>query len=250
VALKSVTRGKSINEEASILRSLHHPNILQLFGLYEDENKDLFMVTEFATHGSLDKFLRENRVPTRQLIQFCHGIASGMCRLEDMNLIHRDLALRNILVIDGLKVKIGDFGLSQSVDTESSSSLALPVKWCAPEIIDGSSKYGIKSDVWSFGIVVWEIFSYGGTPYPEMSGMEAVKWILEGNRMSLPPNCPKQVVEMVNQCWVDDPQKRLSFEILQHILNKILDEWDASTSDIYLNLDRSSLYQNINTLGK
>eukprot|EP00063_Salmo_salar_P090409 XP_014065244.1 PREDICTED: mast/stem cell growth factor receptor kita-like [Salmo salar] len=156
---------------------------------------------------------------------------------ETMFCIHRDLAARNILLTQGRVAKICDFGLARDITTDSNYVLRgnarLPVKWMSPEsIFDGV--YTLESDVWSYGILLWEIFSLGSSPYPGMQvGSAFYRMIQEGHRMNRPEVAPREIYDMMLSCWSEDPLKRPSFRKLVERTELLLSE---DTKNVYLNL--------------
>eukprot|EP01113_Clastostelium_recurvatum_P010908 TRINITY_DN1547_c3_g1_i3.p1 TRINITY_DN1547_c3_g1~~TRINITY_DN1547_c3_g1_i3.p1 ORF type:complete len:573 (+),score=96.79 TRINITY_DN1547_c3_g1_i3:22-1719(+) len=237
VAMKTVgaaERKEDLQDEAAILMSLTHPNIVQFLGLYQDDKDDiLYIVTEFIPDGSLDSLLRKNSPATisrPQLFEMARDVAAAMLQLETKGTVHRDLACRNLLVTslhNRYIVKVSDFGLSKVTALQDNGDILgstdkaspLPLKWSAPEsIFDG--KYDNKTDVWSFGITLWEILNFGREPYSGMSNKEAVKWVAEGNRLQLPSDLPTPVAEMMKLCWHNNPVMRPSFTDIISVLSE------------------------------
>ncbi|XP_035472765.1 tyrosine-protein kinase FRK isoform X2 [Scophthalmus maximus] len=161
-------------------------------------------------------------------IEMAAQVASGMAFLELQNYIHRDLAARNVLVGENNICKIADFGLARVFMKENESvyeakeGTKFPVKWTAPEAIN-DNKFTIKSDVWSFGILLYEIMTFGQMPYPAMSNYQVVQKIPQGYRMTCPPNCPKVMYDIMIDCWKEDEQDRPTFETLQWKLEDFFD---------------------------
>jgi len=214
---------KEFENELSLLKSLRHPNFVILYGMYIDpETNEKFICTEFLALGGLDKFLKEYpSLSFDTLLSLAIGSCAGMNYLSRNNIVHRDLAARNLLVTRGedniLTAKVTDFGLSRSVsegEYESTSKLC-PIKWTAPEAIM-YQKFTTRSDVWSFGIVLWEIFESGKTPYPGMSNKEALDFVKSGGRLEKPSSLngenPSLVYSLMLKCWDDDPEKRPLFD--------------------------------------
>ncbi|XP_076870942.1 tyrosine-protein kinase receptor Tie-1 isoform X2 [Brachyhypopomus gauderio] len=204
-----------------------HPNIINLLGACENRGY-LYIAIEYAPYGNLLDFLRKSRVletdpafakehgtsstlTAQQLLQFAVDVATGMHYLSDKQFIHRDLAARNVLVGENLTAKIADFGLSRGEEVYVKKTMGrLPVRWMAIESLN-YSVYTTKSDVWSFGVLLWEIVSLGGTPYCGMTCAELYEKLPQGYRMEKPRNCDDEVYEMMRQCWRDRPYERPPF---------------------------------------
>jgi len=164
------------------------------------------------------------------MLDMAIGAASGLAYLESKNVIHRDIALRNLLVTraDGkYVVKVADFGLSRSTQSgeyESSSGSKLPIKWTAVEVLTGG-KFTSKSDVWSYGIALWEIFSFGEEPYTWLSNKEVCTEVPKGERLPRPAKCPNNIYKFMRRCWADDPQDRPTFaEIVKELKSMPIQE--------------------------
>uniref|UniRef100_A0A8R1XWP3 Receptor protein-tyrosine kinase n=1 Tax=Onchocerca volvulus TaxID=6282 RepID=A0A8R1XWP3_ONCVO len=153
----------------------------------------------------------------RHLVQFAWQVAKGMEFMASRKIIHRDLAARNVLVADGFVMKISDFGLSRDVHYNDyyrkKGNGRLPIKWMALEALD-SHVYTIYSDVWSFGILLWEIMTLGGTPYPSIAMQQLYSCLKEGYRMEAPDNCPEEVYDVMVACWQEKPENRPNFDTL------------------------------------
>ncbi|XP_030074255.1 megakaryocyte-associated tyrosine-protein kinase isoform X2 [Microcaecilia unicolor] len=194
--------------ETAAMTKVQHKNLVRLLGVIL--HNGLYIVMEFMSKGSLVNFLR-----TRG-----RNVSDGMDYLESKKLVHRDLAARNILISEDNMAKVSDFGLAK-VDLKQEDLTRIPVKWTAPEALK-HNKFSTKSDVWSFGVLLWEIFSYGRTPYPKMSLKEVCEKIENGYRMEAPEHCPPYVYALMNSCWETDPGKRPSFKKLREKLEKEL----------------------------
>ncbi|KAM3873859.1 LOW QUALITY PROTEIN: tyrosine-protein kinase Fer [Diretmus argenteus] len=210
--------------EARILKQYDHPNIVKLIGVCT-QRQPIYIVMELVPGGDFLSFLRKRKddLKTKQLIRFSIDAAAGMAYLETRNCIHRDLAARNCLVGDGSVLKISDFGMSRQEDdgVYSSSGLKqIPIKWTAPEALN-YGRYSSESDVWSFGILLWETFSLGVCPYPGMTNQQAREQVEKGYRMSCPQRCPDDVYAVMNRCWQYNPEERPKFSDLQRDLAAI-----------------------------
>ncbi|XP_063700983.1 activated Cdc42 kinase-like [Culicoides brevitarsis] len=210
-------------KEARIMHAIKHENIVRLFGIVLDGETQM-LVTELASMRSLleclkDTALREDFLNVLTLCDFSHQICKGMEYLESKRLIHRDLAARNILVFSKHKVKISDFGLSRALSvgktyyqTNFSPTLKLPIAWCAPESIN-FLRFTTASDVFSFAVCLWEMFSYGMQPWQAMTGQQILEAIDEPNyqRLERPDYCPESYYNLMKRCWDHDPLKRPKF---------------------------------------
>ncbi|XP_034634800.1 tyrosine-protein kinase receptor Tie-1 isoform X3 [Trachemys scripta elegans] len=235
----------------------HHPNIINLLGACENKGY-LYIAIEYAPYGNLLDFLRKSRVletdpafakehgtastlTSQQLLQFASDVAKGMQYLSEKQFIHRDLAARNILVGENLASKIADFGLSRGEEVYVKKTMGrLPVRWMAIESLN-YSVYTTKSDVWSFGVLLWEIVSLGGTPYCGMTCAELYEKLPQGYRMEKPRNCDDEVYELMKQCWRDRPYERPPFAQISMQLIRMLEARKA-----YVNM---ALFENFTYAG-
>lgn len=239
VAVKVLKEGasnqakKEFFKEASLMNAFDHPNILKLLGVCIDQ-EPLCMIFEFMELGDLNNFLRQNSsnrlassnpslnrcgqlgagkacVATQQLVCVAIDVAAGLDYLSQNHFVHRDLATRNCLVSRNLQVKIADFGLSQDIYTTDYFKMGdaelLPIRWMPPEAIL-YSKFTTQSDIWSFGVVLWEIFSFGIQPYFSMTNEEVVHHVRGGSVMNCPEGCPSEIYDLMVDCWVMDPTER------------------------------------------
>ncbi|XP_035474047.1 ephrin type-A receptor 7 isoform X4 [Scophthalmus maximus] len=213
--------------EASIMGQFDHPNVVHLEGVVT-RGKPVMIVIEYMENGSLDGFLRKHdgQFTVIQLVGMLRGIAAGMRYLADMGYVHRDLAARNILVNSNLVCKVSDFGLSRVIDDDpeavyTTSGGKIPVRWTAPEAIQ-YRKFTSASDVWSYGIVMWEVMSYGERPYWDMSNQDVIKAIEEGYRLPAPMDCPPGLHQLMLDCWQKDRAERPKFDQIVGILDKMI----------------------------
>ncbi|XP_023131504.1 ephrin type-A receptor 7 isoform X3 [Amphiprion ocellaris] len=235
--------------EASIMGQFDHPNVVHLEGVVT-RGKPVMIVIEYMENGSLDGFLRKHdgQFTVIQLVGMLRGIAAGMRYLSDMGYVHRDLAARNILVNSNLVCKVSDFGLSRVIDDDPEAVYTttgkmqdimnliftpatdlhfteqggkIPVRWTAPEAIQ-YRKFTSASDVWSYGIVMWEVMSYGERPYWDMSNQDVIKAIEEGYRLPAPMDCPPGLHQLMLDCWQKDRAERPKFDQIVGILDKMI----------------------------
>ncbi|XP_017382716.1 tyrosine-protein kinase Fer isoform X4 [Cebus imitator] len=205
-------------QEAKILKQYDHPNIVKLIGVCT-QRQPVYIIMELVSGGDFLSFLRKKKdeLKLKQLVKFSLDAASGMSYLESKNCIHRDLAARNCLVGENNVLKISDFGMSRQEDggVYSSSGLKqIPIKWTAPEALN-YGRYSSESDVWSFGILLWETFSLGVCPYPGMTNQQAREQVERGYRMSAPQHCPEDISKIMMKCWDYKPENRPKFSELQ-----------------------------------
>ncbi|XP_028408434.1 fibroblast growth factor receptor 3-like [Dendronephthya gigantea] len=223
-----------------LIHAGEHENIVNLLGACtKGTSYELWVILEYCPNGDLRSFLRHGRhryeenessltvnmsvrFGPRNLIYIAFQIAKGMEFLVSRKVIHRDLAARNILLGRGHVAKVADFGLARDVykyqEYVKKSSSLLPLKWMAVE----SMQYSVfteKTDVWSFGIVLWELFTLGRTPYPGLSNLDVFPYLMDGKRMTIPTCCSSNISEFIDQCWENDPCNRPSFASIVKILD-------------------------------
>nr|XP_031545724.1 ephrin type-A receptor 5 isoform X6 [Vicugna pacos] len=213
--------------EASIMGQFDHPNIIHLEGVVT-KSKPVMIVTEYMENGSLDTFLKKNdgQFTVIQLVGMLRGIAAGMKYLSDMGYVHRDLAARNILINSNLVCKVSDFGLSRVLEDDPEAAYTtrggkIPIRWTAPEAI-AFRKFTSASDVWSYGIVMWEVVSYGERPYWEMTNQDVIKAVEEGYRLPSPMDCPAALYQLMLDCWQKDRNSRPKFDEIVNMLDKLI----------------------------
>uniref|UniRef100_A0A8D0KFR8 receptor protein-tyrosine kinase n=1 Tax=Salvator merianae TaxID=96440 RepID=A0A8D0KFR8_SALMN len=213
--------------EASIMGQFDHPNIIHLEGVVT-KSKPVMIVTEYMENGSLDTFLKKNdgQFTVIQLVGMLRGMASGMKYLSDMGYVHRDLAARNVLINSNLVCKVSDFGLSRILEDDPEAAYTtkggkIPIRWTAPEAI-AFRKFTSASDVWSYGIVMWEVVSYGERPYWEMTNQDVIKAVEEGYRLPSPMDCPAALYQLMLNCWQKDRNSRPKFDEIVCMLDKLI----------------------------
>ncbi|KAL1022922.1 hypothetical protein UPYG_G00034240 [Umbra pygmaea] len=201
--------------EAEIMHQLSNPYIVRMLGLCQAES--LMLVMEMAAAGPLNKFLSSNKdkVTMENIVELMHQVSMGMKYLEEKNFVHRDLAARNVLLVNQHFAKISDFGLSKALGADDNYYKARtagkwPLKWYAPECMN-FHKFSSKSDVWSFGVTMWEAFTFGGKPYKKMKGPEVISFIASGSRMECPLGCPDKMYALMNECWTYKHEDRPGF---------------------------------------
>ena len=232
--------------EAKTMFGLDHPHILKIHAVCMKE-VPYYLVFEYMDKGDLAHFLQENasssqkrknpivvhehtvsslsnnppQLSCEQLADMCRQIASGMDYLSKKNHIHRDLACRNCLVSSPLNIKIGDFGMSQKLYTcdyyRVNGNAVLPIRWMSPEAVV-CGKFTNQSDVWSFGVVMWEVWSFAMQPYYGLTNEEVIQLVREGNHLEVPEDCPEMIYEIMTKCWSMDPTCRPSFSELHDML--------------------------------
>uniref|UniRef100_A0A669F9G2 receptor protein-tyrosine kinase n=1 Tax=Oreochromis niloticus TaxID=8128 RepID=A0A669F9G2_ORENI len=222
-----------------------HKNIINLVGACTQDGP-LYVVVEYAAQGNLREYLRARRpvgaeywsgsrqaslgsLEVRELVSAAYQVARGMAYLASKKCIHRDLAARNVLVTEDSVMKIADFGLARDIHHidyyKKTTNGRLPVKWMAPEALFDRI-YTHQSDVWSFGVLLWEIFTLGGSPYPGVPVEELFKLLKEGHRMEKPSACPQELYLMMRDCWHAVPSRRPTFQQLVEDLDRTVSIMD------------------------
>ncbi|KAM4615852.1 BDNF/NT-3 growth factors receptor [Polymixia lowei] len=242
---------KDFHREAELLTNLQHEHIVTFYGVCV-ESDPLIMVFEYMKHGDLNKFLRAHgpdavlmaegqttrpvELTQSQMLHIAQQIAAGMVYLASQHFVHRDLATRNCLVGENLLVKIGDFGMSRDVYSTDyyrvgvGGHTMLPIRWMPPESIM-YRKFTTESDVWSLGVVLWEIFTYGKQPWYQLSNNEVIECITQGRVLQRPRTCPKEVYDLMLGCWQREPHMRLNIKEIHGLLLNL-----AKASPVYLDI--------------
>ncbi|XP_025831636.1 focal adhesion kinase 1 isoform X4 [Agrilus planipennis] len=214
-------------EEAYIMQKFDHQHIIKLIGICPDS--PVWIVMELAKLGELRAYLQsnKNRLDLASLILYTFQLSTALSYLESKKFVHRDIAARNVLVSSHTCVKLADFGLSRWMGEEQSyykaSKGKLPIKWMSPESIN-FRRFTTASDVWMFGVCMWEILMLGVKPFQGIKNNDVIGKIENGERLALPPNCPPRLYSLMSQCWSYEPSKRPSFKEIKEILQEILIE--------------------------
>ncbi|XP_043249687.1 tyrosine-protein kinase Btk29A isoform X3 [Colletes latitarsis] len=210
-------------EEAKVMTKLQHQNLVQLYGVCS-KDRPIYIVTEYMRHGSLLNYLRRHEgtlgANVGLLLDMCIQVCKGMAYLERHNYIHRDLAARNCLVGSENVVKVADFGLARYVLDDqytSSGGTKFPIKWAPPEVLN-YTRFSSKSDVWAYGVLMWEVFTCGKMPYGRLKNTEVVERVQRGIILERPKACFKEVYEVMRKCWAHCPEVRPSFRVLKEQL--------------------------------
>ncbi|XP_060916463.1 protein tyrosine kinase 2aa isoform X3 [Labrus mixtus] len=213
-------------QEALTMRQFDHPNIVKLIGVITEN--PVWIIMELCTLGELRSFLqvRKYSLDLASLILFAYQLSTALAYLESKRFVHRDIAARNVLVSTVDCVMLGDFGLSRYMEDSSyykASKGKLPIKWMAPESIN-FRRFTSASDVWMFGVCMWEILMYGIKPFQGVKNNDVIGRIENGERLAMPPQCPPTLYSLMTKCWSYDPSKRPRFTELKTQLNTILEE--------------------------
>uniref|UniRef100_A0A671S5N7 Focal adhesion kinase 1 n=1 Tax=Sinocyclocheilus anshuiensis TaxID=1608454 RepID=A0A671S5N7_9TELE len=220
-------------QEALTMRQFDHPHIVKLIGIITEN--PVWIIMELCTLGELRSFLqiRKYNLDLSTLILFAYQLSTALAYLESKRFVHRDIAARNVLVSSTDCVKLGDFGLSRYMEDSSyykASKGKLPIKWMAPESIN-FRRFTSASDVWMFGVCMWEILMFGIKPFQGVKNNDVIGRIENGERLAMPQNCPPTLYSLMTKCWAYDPSKRPRFTELQTQLSTILDEEKAQQEE-------------------
>ncbi|KAM5260984.1 muscle, skeletal receptor tyrosine-protein kinase isoform 3-T3 [Hipposideros larvatus] len=243
--------------EAALMAEFDNPNIVKLLGVCA-VGKPMCLLFEYMAYGDLNEFLRSmsphtvcslshsdlsmraqvtspGPPPLSCAEQLCiaRQVAAGMAYLSERKFVHRDLATRNCLVGENMVVKIADFGLSRNIYSadyyKANENDAIPIRWMPPESIF-YNRYTTESDVWAYGVVLWEIFSYGLQPYYGMAHEEVIYYVRDGNILSCPENCPLELYNLMRLCWSKLPADRPSFASIHRILERMCERAEGTVS--------------------
>ncbi|XP_067282522.1 protein tyrosine kinase 2aa isoform X9 [Pseudorasbora parva] len=220
-------------QEALTMRQFDHPHIVKLIGIITEN--PVWIIMELCTLGELRSFLqvRKYNLDLSALILFAFQLSTALAYLESKRFVHRDIAARNVLVSSTDCVKLGDFGLSRYMEDSSyykASKGKLPIKWMAPESIN-FRRFTSASDVWMFGVCMWEILMFGIKPFQGVKNNDVIGRIENGERLAMPQNCPPTLYSLMTKCWAYDPSKRPRFTELKTQLSTILDEEKAQQEE-------------------
>ncbi|XP_073728323.1 focal adhesion kinase 1 isoform X5 [Misgurnus anguillicaudatus] len=220
-------------QEALTMRQFDHPHIIKLIGVITEN--PVWIIMELCTLGELRSFLqiRKYSLDLASLILFAYQLSTALAYLESKRFVHRDIAARNVLVSSVDCVKLGDFGLSRYMEDSSyykASKGKLPIKWMAPESIN-FRRFTSASDVWMFGVCMWEILMYGVKPFQGVKNNDVIGRIENGERLAMPPSCPPTLYSLMTKCWAYDPSKRPRFTELKAQLSTILAEEKAQQEE-------------------
>uniref|UniRef100_A0A8B9VDT2 Protein tyrosine kinase 2 n=1 Tax=Anas zonorhyncha TaxID=75864 RepID=A0A8B9VDT2_9AVES len=213
-------------QEALTMRQFDHPNIVKLIGVITEN--PVWIIMELCTLGELRSFLqvRKYSLDLASLILYAYQLSMALAYLESKRFVHRDIAARNVLVSATDCVKLGDFGLSRYMEDSTyykASKGKLPIKWMAPESIN-FRRFTSASDVWMFGVCMWEILMHGVKPFQGVKNNDVIGRIENGERLPMPPNCPPTLYSLMTKCWAYDPSRRPRFTELKAQLSTILEE--------------------------
>uniref|UniRef100_A0A673ZR91 receptor protein-tyrosine kinase n=1 Tax=Salmo trutta TaxID=8032 RepID=A0A673ZR91_SALTR len=261
-AIKSLNRITDLEEvsqflkEGIIMKDFSHPNVLSLLGICLPTEGSPLVVLPYMKHGDLRNFIRdETHNPTvKDLMGFGLQVARGMEYLASKKFVHRDLAARNCMLDESFTVKVADFGLARDVyDKEyysihNKSGVKLPVKWMALESLQ-THKFTPKSDVWSFGVLLWELMTRGAPPYSDVNSFDITVFLLQGRRLLQPEFCPDPLYNVMVECWHPKPERRPTFSELVSLINAIFSSFSGEhyilLNTTYVNIDKMSPYPSL-----
>uniref|UniRef100_A0AAQ5XWB6 receptor protein-tyrosine kinase n=1 Tax=Amphiprion ocellaris TaxID=80972 RepID=A0AAQ5XWB6_AMPOC len=261
-AVKSLNRITDLEEvsqflkEGIIMKDFSHPNVLSLLGICLPPEGSPLVVLPYMKHGDLRNFIRdEGHNPTvKDLMGFGLQVARGMEYLASKKFVHRDLAARNCMLDESYTVKVADFGLARDVydkeyySVHNKSGVKLPVKWMALESLQ-THKFTTKSDVWSFGVLLWELMTRGAPPYSDVNSFDITVFLLQGRRLLQPEFCPDALYTVMIECWHPKPERRPSFSDLVSRISAIFSSFSGEhyilLNTTYVNIDKMSPYPSL-----
>ncbi|XP_078379905.1 proto-oncogene tyrosine-protein kinase receptor Ret-like [Oculina patagonica] len=271
VAVKMLKFNSPESDKRDLLKELEtmkqlkpHPYVIKLLGCVT-QSEELLVLIEYVPYGDLLGYLRKSRglndtyykdpdikpqtsLTSQQLMKFAWQIADGMSYLSSKSIIHRDLAARNVLVGERETCKVTDFGMARDVQQENiyekKTKGRLPVKWTAYEALLYGT-YTTKSDIWSYGVVLYEIFTIGGSPYPRMDGRKIANMLQQGYRMPKPQHVDDKLYQIMMKCWQNDPDTRPTFTDLK---NQLKDMENQHKRLINMKMYDKQLYANVEDL--
>uniref|UniRef100_A0AAR2ITI4 receptor protein-tyrosine kinase n=1 Tax=Pygocentrus nattereri TaxID=42514 RepID=A0AAR2ITI4_PYGNA len=261
-AVKSLNRITDIEEvsqflkEGIIMKDFSHPNVLSLLGICLPSEGSPLVVLPYMKHGDLRNFIRdETHNPTvKDLMGFGLQVAKGMEYLASKKFVHRDLAARNCMLDESYTVKVADFGLARDVydkeyySVHNKSGVKLPVKWMALESLQ-THKFTTKSDVWSFGVLLWELMTRGAPPYSDVNSFDITVFLLQGRRLLQPEFCPDALYNVMIECWHPKPERRPTFSELVSRISAIFSSFSGEhyilLNTTYVNIDKMTPYPSL-----
>lgn len=236
---------RSFLNEVVYLKNLHHPNLLPVVGVCLTESDDPVIITPFMATEDLKSFIAEpsKTLTVVTLLSFSQQIVDAMTYLQEVKVVHRNLAACNCIVSEDGRVQLTDYGMTMSLFPQShytveDSPAKILVKWMATEVMENFD-FSHKSDVWAFGIVLWELMTRGLTPYPDIQNSSLLPYLKEGQRMKKPKQCPEPVYMVMTQCWHDSPQERPDFSVIGRQLRSLVVTENGATEETALLLNQS-----------